>query len=244
MRKAALYGLAVVCVCMLFALSGPSAQKIVSGDGGGSTSGPVPVTVANFPQTQVVQVQKPVTVTGSVAVTNFPALQQVAGTVNVGNIPAVQSVSGSVSVSNLPLDQTGSLRVAGVVQAPATSSFVRIADGVSVVPGTGALLGPFPVAGWRTFTLFLRAILPTTGEVRCFSSQVQEGAPDLAVYLVPQIFNASGRTCTDTLTDASTETVESVQHGELIAPELQLFVSADYRFPTNLTYDAWLYLSN
>jgi len=31
MRKATLYGLALVCVCLLFALSGPSAQEIVTG---------------------------------------------------------------------------------------------------------------------------------------------------------------------------------------------------------------------
>jgi hypothetical protein len=98
MRKAAVYGLALVCVCMLFALSGPSAQRIVNGDGGGSTStAPVPVSVANFPTVQAVQVQKPITVTGSVAVTNFPAVQEVAGTVNVGNLPV--DADGNVKVS-------------------------------------------------------------------------------------------------------------------------------------------------
>jgi hypothetical protein len=65
---------------LIFALSGPFAQRTVNGDGtGGGSSGPVPVSVANFPQVQPVQVDKTVTVTGSVAVTNFPAVQQVAG---------------------------------------------------------------------------------------------------------------------------------------------------------------------
>ena len=101
MRKAALYGLAVVCVCLLFALSGPQAQKMVPGDGNGNTSSPVPVSVANFPATQevrgVVEVGRTVNVTGSVAVTNLPAVQEVAGTVNV---------------ENLPVDATGRLLIA------------------------------------------------------------------------------------------------------------------------------------
>jgi len=103
MRRAAFYGLVLLCVCVLFALRGPSAQRIVSGDGGGSTSGPVPVSVANFPQVQPVAIDKTVNVTGSVAVTNFPLVQQVAGTVNVGN---------------LPVDAEGAIRVTGTLAAP------------------------------------------------------------------------------------------------------------------------------
>jgi len=52
---------------------------------------PVPVTVKEVPAVQSVQetvaVDRTVTLTGSVAVTNLPAVQQVAGTVNVGNLP-------------------------------------------------------------------------------------------------------------------------------------------------------------
>jgi hypothetical protein len=55
MRKAALYGLVIACLCMLFALSGPSAQKIA----------PEP--------------SAPVSRPAQVEVTNFPAVQQVAG---------------------------------------------------------------------------------------------------------------------------------------------------------------------
>jgi len=111
MRKAVVYGLAVVCVCLLFALSGPLAQRtIVGGDDGGPGTTAVPVTVANFPQVQPVQVDKTVNVTGSVAVINLPAVQQVAGTVNVGN---------------LPLNQDGNLRVTGTLASlPAAASFV------------------------------------------------------------------------------------------------------------------------
>jgi len=96
---------------MLFAMSGPSAQKVASGDGGGSTTSPVPVSVANFPATQSVVALRPIPITGNVAVTNFPTLQQVAGTVALGNLPAVQSVSGAVTVSNLPTDGSGRLIV-------------------------------------------------------------------------------------------------------------------------------------
>jgi len=54
MRKAALYGLALVCVCLLFALSGPSAQRAVTGDGIGGmpttgSVGFVGVTTEPFP---------------------------------------------------------------------------------------------------------------------------------------------------------------------------------------------------
>jgi hypothetical protein len=106
MRKAVLYGVAVVCVCLLFALSGPQAQKVISGNGNDTSSSPVPVAVSNFPQIQPVAVDKTVTVTGSVAVTNLPAVQQVAGTVNVGN---------------LPVDADGNVKVVGIAAAPSAS---------------------------------------------------------------------------------------------------------------------------
>lgn len=98
MRKSALYGLIVVCVCMLFALSGPSAQKIA----------PLSGTAASRP--------------AQVEVTNFPAVQQVAGTVAVGNLPAVQTVAGTVSVGNLPLDGAGRVLVA--VQSAGSNAMV------------------------------------------------------------------------------------------------------------------------
>jgi hypothetical protein len=110
MRKAATVGAALVCVCVIFTLSGPFAQRMMNGDGtGGSSSGPVPVSVANFPQVQPVQVDKTVTVTGSVAVTNLPAVQQVAGMLNVGN---------------LPLDGDGNLRTSGAVLIATPQSHV------------------------------------------------------------------------------------------------------------------------
>lgn len=87
MRRIVPYGLVLIFLGLLFAASGPSAQRLINGDGGGVSSGPVAVSVANFPQVQPVAVDKTVTVTGSVSVTNLPAVQQVAGTVNVANLP-------------------------------------------------------------------------------------------------------------------------------------------------------------
>src|SRR6266545_1209381 len=43
MRKAALYGVSVVCVCLVLALSGPSAQRTVSGNESGAMSTTVTV---------------------------------------------------------------------------------------------------------------------------------------------------------------------------------------------------------
>jgi hypothetical protein len=54
-------------------------------------------------------------ITGSVSVTNIPAIQTVDGTITVSNIPATQVVSGSVSVSNLPATQpvSGEVTIVG-----------------------------------------------------------------------------------------------------------------------------------
>jgi len=78
MRRVVIVGAALVSVCVLFAVSGPSAQRIA----------PSPEAAPAKP--------------AQVEVTNFPPVQQVGGTVNVGNLPAVQNVAGTVSISNLP----------------------------------------------------------------------------------------------------------------------------------------------
>lgn len=86
MRKVVMFGF--VLLALGFFVAGVQAQRIVKGDGGGGTgTAPVSVAVANFPQVQPVQVDKTVNVTGSVAVTNFPAVQNVAGTVSISNLP-------------------------------------------------------------------------------------------------------------------------------------------------------------
>jgi len=179
-----------------------------------------------------------------VEVTNFPAVQAVAGTVQVGNFPAVQGVVGSVAIGNFPLDGQGNLRVSGLVASVAPSSFQQIADGLNVSPGTQVFLGPFPVAGWRQYTLFVRAALPTTGNVYCSSPLVEEGAPGVSVFMSPTINQAVGYPCTDTLTQVPVEIVERAEHGDVIAPEMRVRLDAADVFPTSLRFDAWLYLSN
>lgn len=76
MQRAVVVGLTLICVCLVFSLSGPSAQRIA----------PEP----SAPTTRPAQVE----------VTNFPAVQQVAGTVSVGNLPV--DVSGRLLVAIQP----------------------------------------------------------------------------------------------------------------------------------------------
>lgn len=68
------------------------------------------------------------TVSGTVAVSNFPATQPVSGTVSVGNFPATQAVSGAVSVS-------GSVAVSNF---PATAGLTDAELRASPVPITSA----------------------------------------------------------------------------------------------------------
>ena len=116
------------------------------------------VNVGNFPATQGV--------TGSVSVSNFPAVQTVSvsgavsvtgavstdisgQTVNVGNFPTTQGVTGSVSVSNFPAVQTVS--VSGIVDV--SGSFTANISGQTVNVGnfpavqTVSVSGPVSVTG-------------------------------------------------------------------------------------------------
>ena len=68
MQRAVVVGLTLTCVCLVFALSGPSAQRIAP------------------------QPSAPVTRPAQVEVTNFPAVQQVTGTVSITNLPAAAPV--------------------------------------------------------------------------------------------------------------------------------------------------------
>ena len=116
MKRAVVVGLTLACVCLVFALSGPSAQRIAP------------------------QPSAPATRPSQVEVTNFPAVQPVTGTVAVDNLPAVQSVAGSVTVGNLPMDADGNLKVAAVVVAPRAIRFVRFTQKTfDTSPGSVAL---------------------------------------------------------------------------------------------------------
>ena len=82
------------------------------------------VAVSNFPATQ--------TVAGSVAVSNFPASQTVAGSVAVSNFPASQTVAGSVAVSSLPSLPTGANTI-GIAISPQQTG-VLYSGGTPITP--------------------------------------------------------------------------------------------------------------
>lgn len=68
------------------------------------------------------------TVSGTVAVSNFPSVQPVSGTVSVSNFPSIQPVSGTVSVANFPATQavtqsTSPWVVSGTVAATQSGSW-------------------------------------------------------------------------------------------------------------------------
>jgi hypothetical protein len=69
MQRAMTVGLALVCVPLLFAMSGPAAPRDVGGNGSGDGhSGPFHVSVTNLPAVQSVQVCTTVNATETVAV--------------------------------------------------------------------------------------------------------------------------------------------------------------------------------
>jgi hypothetical protein len=76
-----------------------------------------------------------VAVSGSVAVSNFPATQPVSGSVSVANFPATQPVSGAVTVSNFPATQpvSGPLTDAQLRAVP-----VPISGTVSTTPAAAS----------------------------------------------------------------------------------------------------------
>ncbi len=244
MQKAALYGLVLVCVCMLFALSGPSAQKVASGDGGGGTTSPVPVSVANFPATQSVVALRPIPITGSVAVTNFPAVQQVAGTVNVGNLPLVQNVAGIMAVSNLPFDANGNLRIAPAAPAAPPFALLKIADGLAITPSLSQLtpIGTFNVAGFRHASLFARFTMESLSYSWCVSLK-------LNATLDGTTFGDMGSLatqCSYTLPSPPMTFTHFIVE-DLAVPEVTINAmesQQDANLPGSLTVDAWLYLQN
>jgi hypothetical protein len=125
-------------------------QVIVYDDAPGLAPGPAAnVAVTNWPASQ--------NVNGSVSVSNFPATQPVSGTVgvtgsvSVTNFPATQPVSGSVNVGNFPTsteisnDSGNPIPVSGAVTVsnfPATQP-VSGSISVSNFPATQAVTGTF-----------------------------------------------------------------------------------------------------
>ncbi len=138
-----------------FAMQTALAVQPISGTVAASQSGAWTVGVNNFPSTQAVS--------GTVAVSNFPATQPVSGTVaatqsgawtvGVNNFPTTQAVSGTVAVSNFPATQPVSGTVAatqsgawtvGVNNFPATqpvSIAATVSDNIAQYGGVATSLG-------------------------------------------------------------------------------------------------------
>jgi hypothetical protein len=87
MRRVAIGAVVLLCLTVLLAGSGATAQRVRVTDVA-ATRTPTQVQVTNFPTVQ--------TVSGAVNVANLPAVQEVAGTVNVGNFPAAAPITVNV----------------------------------------------------------------------------------------------------------------------------------------------------
>ncbi len=126
-----------------FAMQTALAVQPISGTVAASQSGAWTVGVNNFPSTQAVS--------GTVAVSNFPATQPVSGTiaatqsgawtVGVNNFPSTQAVSGTVAVSNFPATQP----VSGTVAATQSGAWTV---GVNNFPTTQAVSGTVAVSNF------------------------------------------------------------------------------------------------
>lgn len=105
--------------------AGSGATNLKVGDALVSNTNPIPISdaggaitidgtiaVSNFPATQQVA--------GSVAISNLPAVQPVEGTVNVGNFPENQAVSGAVEITNFPAVQpvSGAVEITNLPNLP------------------------------------------------------------------------------------------------------------------------------
>lgn len=169
----------------------------VGATGGSSPTGGLTNTelrAAPVPVSGTVVVAEPVTVDGSVAVSNLPATQPVSGTVAVSNLPATQPVSGTVAVSNQPTQPLTNteLRAAAVpVSGPLTDTQLRAAavpvsgtvtvsnptagppavqpvndnGGSLTVDGTVGIAGTVPVSGPLTDTQLRASAVPVAGTV-------------------------------------------------------------------------------
>jgi len=224
MRKVVIWGIVLVCLTVLLAGSGATAQRARVTEAA-TTSRPTQVEVTNFPPVQAVS--------GAVNVANLPAVQTVSGSVNVGNLPAVQSVSGSVVVSNLPLDADGNLRVSTPTPTAAPSSlFVKVADAlpISVAQFPGTV--PYPVVGWKTVQVFFRATLPQQSQ-GCLQLNPEFGSGDMfatAPWNGPTLCGSVG------------QLTAPVGGGPIVDPELRFRLGGGGLSST--TIEAWLYLSN
>jgi len=84
--------------------------------------------------TQLRAAAVPVSVSGSVAVSNLPATQPVSGTVAVSNFPATQPVSGPLTDAQLratPVPISGSVSTTPLISSSATVAQLALTNGVN-----------------------------------------------------------------------------------------------------------------
>lgn len=155
------------------------------GSSTGSSSSSIPTGSAGSPNANVVTVQgiaggTPQPISGSVAVSNFPATQPISGSVSVSNFPATQPVSGTVAatqsgtwtvaVSNFPATQTVSGSVS-VSNFPATQQVSDAGGSLTIdSPQIPASLGA--KAGTASLS-----VVPATDSVQ---TTIERGSPSIA----------------------------------------------------------------
>jgi len=105
--------------------------------------------------TQPVSIAATVGVSGTVAVSNFPASQTVSGTVAVSNFPATQPVSGTVSVSGTVATTTGEVSTGVVAFAGSSAAVANGAVGTITYTVTSGK------------TLYLKQILASASGAPC-----------------------------------------------------------------------------
>jgi hypothetical protein len=142
-------------------------QVICYNDAPGTLPGPATnVAVTNFPASQ--------NVNGVVSVSNFPATQPVSGSISVSNFPATQAVtgtffqatqpvSGSVSVSNFPASQAVTGTFFQAIQPVSGSVSVSNFPATQTVSGSVSVSN-FPATQAVTGTFF-QATQPVSGSV-------------------------------------------------------------------------------
>jgi hypothetical protein len=127
-------------------------QVLAYNDAPGTAPGPAAnVAVTNWPASQ--NINGTVSVNGEVEVKNDAGNPlAVSGTISVGNFPATQPVSGSVSVSNFPATQpvSGSVSVSNFPATQAVSGTVNVGNFPASVEVSNDVGNPLPVSGTVT----------------------------------------------------------------------------------------------
>lgn len=181
------------------------------------------VAVSNFPANQAVNVP------GGVAVTNFPATQAVTGGVAVTNFPANQAVNvpGGVAVTNFPATQAVTGGVA-VTNFPATQA---VSGGVTVtnLPAIQPVAGTVSVASTAASPVHITGAV-SVGDVDrpAFNAQLRWQDPQTDVACKPFTVPAGSRLITETISVTGEGSlvpefkIEYLDHGQSVLHTLAI----------------------